>query len=136
MRIGYRFARRWYAWRRPSRRTVAVAAWIDGRVLSVSHSYKNGTSLPGGGLRRGEAPEQGAARELHEETGIWVVPDDLSLVDVVETNGRFGRRTTWVYQVALSHMPRIRCNGWETIGASLCEPASVPAIVALEPPVT
>ncbi|MFI7547717.1 NUDIX hydrolase [Actinoplanes sp. NPDC049599] len=32
---------------------------------------------PGGGLAEGETPAQGAARELHEETGLKVAPEDL-----------------------------------------------------------
>jgi 8-oxo-dGTP pyrophosphatase MutT (NUDIX family) len=32
---------------------------------------------PGGGLDEGETPEQGAARELFEETGLRVAPADL-----------------------------------------------------------
>ena len=32
---------------------------------------------PGGGLDPGETPAQGAARELAEETGLVVTPDDL-----------------------------------------------------------
>jgi 8-oxo-dGTP pyrophosphatase MutT (NUDIX family) len=32
---------------------------------------------PGGGLNDGETPAEGAARELHEETGLLVTPDQL-----------------------------------------------------------
>jgi len=32
---------------------------------------------PGGGLAKDETPAQGAARELHEETGLKVAPEDL-----------------------------------------------------------
>lgn len=126
MRHAYALARLWYAWWRPARRTVAVAAWHDGRVLTVAHSYKSGRTLPGGGLRHGEAPERGAARELREETGLRVAPAALTLVAVTEFDTRYGRRTNWLYSVDLADRPRVRANGWETIDVALTDPAKLP----------
>lgn len=91
----------------------------------MTHSYKDGRTLPGGGLRRGELPVNGAARELREETGLRVDPSDLHLVDIVETRGRYGRRNAWVFEVGLPTLPQIRCNGWEIVSAQLCDPSLV-----------
>jgi 8-oxo-dGTP pyrophosphatase MutT (NUDIX family) len=131
MPVAYALARYWYAWRRPERRTAAVVVWHDDRVLTVAHSYKPGWTLPGGGVLRHEAPEQGAARELREETGIRVDPADLRLVDVTVLDGRYGKRTTWFYELHLAAPPRIRVNGWETTGAAMIPPSAVPALVEL-----
>jgi ADP-ribose pyrophosphatase YjhB (NUDIX family) len=50
--------------------TCAIIARADGTVLLVRHSYRPGWCLPGGGLKRGEAPSAGLARELLEEVGL------------------------------------------------------------------
>ncbi|HEX2773260.1 MAG TPA: NUDIX domain-containing protein [Micromonosporaceae bacterium] len=68
----------------PRRRQAARILVIDGtgRVLLFrgcdparpSHRY---WFTPGGGVHPGESPAQGAARELAEETGLRVRPDEL-----------------------------------------------------------
>jgi len=41
-----------------------------GRVLLVEPTYKDGWEIPGGFVRIGETPSEGAAREVEEELGI------------------------------------------------------------------
>jgi 8-oxo-dGTP pyrophosphatase MutT (NUDIX family) len=45
----------------------------DGRLLVVRDKGFRHFSLPGGGVRRGERPEDAAVRELREETGLHAV---------------------------------------------------------------
>ena len=49
----------------------ALALILDekGQVGLVRHSYRDGWSLPGGGVARGEPPVQAVLRELREELG-------------------------------------------------------------------
>ena len=66
--------RRWY-WRtfHPKTRGVKCLIERDGKFLLVRLAYAHrGWTLPGGRVDRGETFEQGAARELVEETGITV----------------------------------------------------------------
>lgn len=55
---------------------------LDGdEVLLVYSRFGNGKwNVPGGGLHRGEDPAAGAAREVHEETGIILQPQQLTLL--------------------------------------------------------
>src|SRR5687767_15733073 len=78
-RVGFRIARLWWRLRRPDHDGAMVAVWLDGRVLAVQQSYRTNPSWPGGGIRRGEGPLEAARRELREELGLAVRPDDLVL---------------------------------------------------------
>jgi ADP-ribose pyrophosphatase YjhB (NUDIX family) len=52
---------------------MGVAALVldaEGRVLFVRHGYSPGWRLPGGGVGRGEPPEDAVLRELREEVGL------------------------------------------------------------------
>ncbi|MBS0276519.1 MAG: NUDIX domain-containing protein [Proteobacteria bacterium] len=42
----------------------------QGRILLVRHSYIAGWHLPGGGVDRGEPPENAVVREVEEEVGL------------------------------------------------------------------
>ena len=75
-RVGYRGAyvglRIWWFVGRPHTHGVKLLVHDDhGRVLFVRHTYGDRSSweLPGGGIRRREAPLAAARREAHEELG-------------------------------------------------------------------
>ncbi len=75
-----------------ARRVLMFRGWDPGRP---GHRY---WFTPGGGLEPGEAPAAGAARELAEETGLRVRPEDLGepvWQEVVEFpfDGRWYRQT-------------------------------------------
>jgi 8-oxo-dGTP pyrophosphatase MutT (NUDIX family) len=55
----------------PTAMGVAGAVLDDrGRVLLVKHRYNPGWRLPGGGVDRGEPPQDAVLRELREEVGL------------------------------------------------------------------
>jgi ADP-ribose pyrophosphatase YjhB (NUDIX family) len=51
---------------------LCVVERADGRVLLVRHAYRPRWGLPGGFLKRGERPADGARREILEEVGLEV----------------------------------------------------------------
>jgi 8-oxo-dGTP pyrophosphatase MutT (NUDIX family) len=103
-----------WRFRRPSHRGVAVAVWYGGKVLIVRHSYRPGRALPGGRLRRGETPADGACRELREELGLRMTPADLTLI-------RPGRRTS-IYEYHPTTEPHIEIDNREIIEAAFVAP--------------
>lgn len=73
----------------------------SGRILLLRQPPGKGWGLPAGLLRRGEAPDVGAARELWEETGIRLSPQQLRPAvpnAVVHTRG-------WVDMVFEAEVP-------------------------------
>ena len=61
---------------------ACVIRRANGDVLLVRNSYRTGWGLPGGLLRRREAAEAGARREVREEVGLDVVIDSVARVAV------------------------------------------------------
>jgi len=59
------------------KRIASVAVMAGDRLLIGKRSDDGRWNLPGGHVDEGESPSQGAARELHEETGIAVHADRL-----------------------------------------------------------
>ena len=66
---------------------VVVATVVDGNgalfVKRARAPEKGCWSMPGGYLEVNESPQHGAARELAEETGLEVDPDDLTFVGTI-----------------------------------------------------
>ena len=72
-------ARLWWRLRRPAHDGAVAALWLGGRVLAVQRSYRANPSRPGGGVRRGGAPQEAAGCELREELGLDFGRGDLVL---------------------------------------------------------
>ena len=70
--------------------SVSVAGAVvreDGRLLAIRRADNGTWELPGGVLELSEAPEEGVAREVLEETGIRIEVDELTGVYKNTTRG-------------------------------------------------
>ncbi|WP_327162586.1 NUDIX hydrolase [Streptomyces zaomyceticus] len=70
--------------------SVSVAGAVvreDGRLLAIRRADNGTWELPGGVLELAEAPEEGVAREVWEETGIRVEVEELTGVYKNTTRG-------------------------------------------------
>ena len=70
---------------RPDERVRIVVINRRGQILLVkTWLSRQSWTLPGGGIAGNETPEQAALRELREEAGIVVAPEDLSYLGVIK----------------------------------------------------
>ena len=70
-RVAYRVLQVIWLVRRPAKVGVKCLLVNDRRILLVRHTYGDRVwDLPGGALRRREAPLDGARREMREELGV------------------------------------------------------------------
>ncbi len=106
-RLAWRLLRLWWSVRGGEGRGAAVAVWKGQRLLVVQPSYRRGLSLPGGGLRWGEAPQMGALRELREETGLELAAGELRPGPRLRFREGARAITEWVFEAAIDHPPRL-----------------------------
>ena len=132
-RLGFRAARLWWRLRRPAYDGAAVAVWLGGRILAVRLSYRANPSWPGGGIRRGEAPRDAARRELREELGLEVAPDDLVLAREMAVDWDFRREHVRVFELRLHEEPVLRIDNRRIVAARFVEPRVLLAEAVLPP---
>jgi 8-oxo-dGTP diphosphatase len=116
-RLGYPLARLWWRLRRPRHEAALVAIHVGQSLLLVRSPYRIAWNFPGGGVRRGEAPEAAAQRELAEEVGLAAD----KLVSAGSVSGNWGGRRARVhfFELRLDRLPEIRIDNREIIDARL-----------------
>lgn len=121
-RLGFRAMLLWWRLRRPEHRGAVVALWLEGKVLLVRQSYRVRPVLPGGGVRRGEAPRQAACRELAEELGLELAEEALAFAG--EWVGWMDHRRDHVslFEHHLGAPPALRLDNREIVAADFVAP--------------
>lgn len=82
-RVAYQLARVYWFFVRPRKTGVKCAITRGHEVLLVRHTYgdRRAWDMPGGAIKRGEAPLDAARREIHEELSLsireWVALGDF-----------------------------------------------------------
>ncbi len=106
MPLAYRVRHRWRKFARI--RLAGVSVFVtdaQGRLLLVRHSYgSGGWSLPGGGLGRGEAPEDAARREIAEEVGCAI--EGVRVLERLEETISGSPHTAWLIAASTRDRPR------------------------------
>ena len=80
--------------------SASVVLWRGDEILVMKRAggfSAGGWFIPGGHVEQGERPVESAARELFEEAGIAVEPDDLTLVDIMSYETGRGTAHTIIY---------------------------------------
>jgi 8-oxo-dGTP diphosphatase len=106
---------------------LAVIERPDGRMLLVRHSYRPNWGLPGGFLKRHEAPDEGARREVREEVGLAV--DLVSGPAVVVSPGP--RRVDLIYRARPADEAdpdAVQPVSAEIVEVAWCSPTDLPRL--------
>ncbi len=86
----------------------AVVAITHGdRVLFLRQPHRDGWSLPGGLLDRGEAAADAVVREVREETGLRIA---VGVPLTCQVNAPL-RRVDVIYRLEVDHEPEVRVGG-------------------------
>jgi 8-oxo-dGTP diphosphatase len=103
---------------------VGAVALIEheGEVLFLRQPHREGWSLPGGLLDRGETPAQAVEREVREETALRIEAGDALTTGVHPSV----RRVDVVFRVLADHRPQVRVGG-EARDHAWFRPAEVPS---------
>jgi len=116
--VAYGLLVRWERLTKASKKGAAVAIWYKGQILVVRHSYRPGSSLPGGEVKKNEEPAVAASRELREEVGIQVEPE--TLISVHE-----GRSGEVLFEFHPRVRPDLKIDNFEIIEARFVDPVDI-----------
>jgi len=85
----------WFVFK-PKTRGVKCIVEHNGKILMIRNTYGHQRwTLPGGGIHKGETPEQAARRETMEEVGVSV--EDLKNIGEFTTNVEYKRDTVTIF---------------------------------------
>jgi ADP-ribose pyrophosphatase YjhB (NUDIX family) len=130
LKLGHGVRMAWWRVRRPTLHGCnAIVANAAGEVLLVRHSYQTPRlwMLPGGGLERGERPEDAAVRELREETGCTLFEPQLFGTETVPLGGA----RNIVHLVAARTEDAPRADGREIVEAAFFGVEGLPSRTAM-----
>ncbi len=102
---------------RPRTRGVCVAVRFEDQVLIIKNSYHHKHTLPGGYVKRGESFRAAAVRELKEEVGLEIRPEQLSRGLTVPLQIEFKREMMTFFELKLARRPLITVDNREVIWA-------------------
>lgn len=108
---------------------VVLVGDEDGnRMLLLRQPPGRAWSLPAGLLKRGEPPAVGAARELHEETGVRVDPEALTPAQPNAVVHNRGRWVDVVFRTRVADTVTLTPDGAEVIEVAWHPLAELPPL--------
>jgi ADP-ribose pyrophosphatase YjhB (NUDIX family) len=121
-RLAYLILRCFWFLFRPKSQGTLVAVWCEGRLLLVKNGYRRGYGLPGGNRRPGEKARSAAVREIREEVGLGLYPNQLHHCGTMVSDRYYLRDHCTYFEVHLDQMPQITVDGREVVAAVFAGP--------------
>ena len=99
---------------------IAIVVKGFGLLMQVRLSDHNQLGLWGGVLNNGEKPVEGAIRELHEELGLEISPEQLEFIEENDHTHEYANHDkaifhSYRYKLVLENMPQIKLDS-EPVG--------------------
>jgi len=96
----------------------------DDKILLVRNWFGSGKwSFPGGGVHKNEDSKVGACREVFEEIGLKIAPDDIKFIKSGFTRYIFSGKKFVVFESTLKKKPEIKLdselNGFVWVGSAI-----------------
>ena len=132
-KVAYRLMRT--AWRltNPLTHGAVVLIWSRGEILLVRNSYVSYYSAPGGFVKSGEDAREAARRELIEEVGLDVQPDQLSLALELTHPWEYKRDHVKIFELSLDERPVVHVDHREVVEALWVSPQDALALNVFPP---
>jgi ADP-ribose pyrophosphatase YjhB (NUDIX family) len=121
LRLAYRAALCYWFLFRPETKGVYVAVWCGRKILLIRNSYKPKQTFPAGGVKRGESDIDAAIRELHEEVGLSLQAEDLSLFQRFVSREEYKTDKSVVFETHLDIVPSLDIDRREVVHAEFVE---------------
>jgi ADP-ribose pyrophosphatase YjhB (NUDIX family) len=123
----------WWRLTGPRIEGVAVFVQVGGEFLLIRNSYRRSYSLPGGRVRRGEARDAAAARELGEETGIRAAPGELAFLAELRVRHSGVEDHVHFFALRCDAAPEVRIDRREVVWAEFRTPEDALALELWKP---
>lgn len=118
-RLGYRLVyamyRRFCFIYKSSSIGTQMAVWAEGRLLVIKNSYRPGLHMPGGHASSDLSFMENALKELWEETGVKLSPENVSFARTVRHRRHGVLVTDFIYRAELTRMPVVTLDQREVI---------------------
>jgi 8-oxo-dGTP diphosphatase len=121
-RLGYQLVRLLWLLLRPTTHGALVVVWKQGSLLLVRNSYVSYFSPPGGYVRGGETAKLAAIRELEEETGLKVSPEQLTLCHEETHDWEFKRDHVTMFDFEVTGPVDVHVDHREVVSAGFYAP--------------
>jgi 8-oxo-dGTP diphosphatase len=133
LRLAYLLVRLHYALRHPRVHGALVVLRHGDEVLVLRNSYRRAWSLPGGGVRRGEAGREAARRELREELGLRVAAEALRPLREVDLEWERKRDHVELFELVPGDRPALEIDHREVVETRFLPLAGALALELIPP---